>query len=311
MKASLRVFIFLGCMLLLFQNVALAGPALEEQTLRAAVAERVNLILIERGQEAIIPVEAISIERVQPVQVRDITLFAVKLSLRAGGTVKGVFTEPEEMIILTDESGTLQFGMVTDIATGDEVAMVQAAALTQVAFPEHLAKPFLTGKGSHDVTLVTDPFCPYCRQALEYLASQLTLIANLKLVHLPLAMHPGADAAAWVMEFAREEAKDLYKQVVEFAYTALNSPAGTNGQPLQGDEAQKNVLKQFIGKFPKLTKQPLDAFLYYLKGKYEPQDLSTRRALQKLRISGTPVVIIDGQPVHGFDQKEIGTRLNK
>jgi glutaredoxin len=158
---------------------------------------------------------------------------------------------------------------------------------------------------------VSDPFCPYCRQALEYLTSQLPRIANLKLVHLPLAMHPGAEAAAWIMEFAREEAADLYRQAVNFAYTDLQVPAGDNGQALHGDEAQKNVIKQFLGKFPQLTKQPLDAFLYYLKGKYEPQDLATRKTLQKLQISGTPVVIINGQPVHGFDRKEIGNRLNK
>jgi len=311
MKASFRFIAILGCIVLLSQTAAFAGQGVEEQNLRASVAERVNMILIERGQEAVIPVDAVSIEKILPVQVRDITLYAVKLSLKTSGSVNGVFTEPEEMIILTDASGTLQFGMVTDIATGDEVAMVQALSLTQMAFPEHLAKPYLTGTGSREVILVTDPFCPYCRLALEYLTSQLPLIANLKLAHLPLAMHPGADAAAWIMEFAREEAKDLYKQVVNFAYTALKVPTGTNAQALHGDEAQKNVIKQFIGKFPKLTNQPLDALLYYLKGKYEPQDLSTRKILQKLRISGTPVVIIDGQPVHGFDQKEIGNRLNK
>ena len=311
MKASLRVLAFFGCMMLFSQTAAFAGQGLQEQTLRAAVTERVNMILIERGQEAVIPIEAVSIELIQPVQVRHITLYAVKLSLKTSGSVNGVFTEPEEMIILTDGSGTLQFGMVTDIASGNEVAMVQALSLTRMAFPEHLAKPYLAGTGNHDVTLVTDPFCPYCRQALEYLTSQLPLIAQLKLVHLPLAMHPGAEAAAWVMEFAREEAKDLYKQVVNFAYTALMVPADATGQSLHGEEAQKHVIKQFIGKFSKLTKQPLDAFTYYLKGKYEPQDLSTRKTLQKLRISGTPVVIIDGQPVHGFDQKEIGNRLNK
>ncbi|CAK7027338.1 MAG: hypothetical protein DELT_02628 [Desulfovibrio sp.] len=313
MKASFRVLALIGCMMLFSQTAAYAGQGLDEHSLRASVTERVNQILMERGQGdgIIIPIEAVTIEKVQPVQVRDITLYAVKLSLKANGTVRGVFTEPEEMIVLTDETGTLQFGMVTDIATGDEVAMIQALSLTQMEFPAHLAKPFLTGTGAHDVTLVTDPFCPYCRQALDYLTAQLPLIANLKLAHLPLAMHPGADAAAWIMEFAREEAKDLYKQIVEFAYSALRTPTNSDGAALRGDDAQKNVIQQFIRQFPKLTKQPLDAFLFYLKGKYEAQDLSTRRALQKLRISGTPVVIIDGQAVHGFDQKEIGNRLNK
>lgn len=313
METSFRFLTLLGCMMLFSQTAAFASQGLDELTLRAAVAERVNQILAERGQSHgdVITVDAITVEKVQPVQVREITLYAVKLNLKAGGSINGVFTEPEEMIILTDETGTVQFGMVTDIASGDEVAMVQAAALTQMEFPAHLAKPYLTGKGKRDVTLVTDPYCPYCRQALNYLVSQLSLIADLKLVHLPLAMHPGADAAAWIMEFAREEAKELYKQVVDFAYSGLQVPTGADGKALHGDDALKNVIRQFLDQFPKLTKQPVDAFLYYLKGKYEPQDLSTRRILQKLRISGTPVVIIDGQTVHGFDQKEIQTRLSK
>lgn len=313
MKASLRVLAFFGCMMLFSQTAVFAGEGLDELTLRAAIAERVNLILAERGQgqQGLVPVEAITVEKVQPVQVRDMALYAVKLRLNAGGAVNGVFTEPEEMIILTDVTGTVQFGMVTDIATGDEIAMVQAASLTSMAFPEHLAKPFLTGQGKRNVTVVSDPFCPYCRQAISFLTTQLPLIANLKLVHLPLAMHPGAEAAAWVMEFAREEVGNLYKQVVDFSYSALKTPTGSDGKGLSGDDAQKDVIKQFIRNFPTLTNQPLDAFLYYLKGKYEPQDLSTRRALQKLRISGTPVVIIDGQAVHGFDQKEISSRLKK
>lgn len=300
-------------MVLFSQTAAFASQEWDELSLRASVAERVNLILAERGQGdgALVPIEAITVQKVQPVQVRDIKLYAVKLSLKASGTINGVFTEPEEMILLTDSTGTVQFGMVTDIATGDELAMIQATSLLDFAFPDHLAKPFLIGQGTHDVTLVSDPYCPYCRQALDYLKTQLPLIANLKLAHLPLAMHPGADAAAWIMEFARQEVTELYNQIVEFAYSGLRTPSGTDGKALRGDDAQKHVIKQFLDQFPKLTTQPLDAFLFFLKGNYEQQDISTRRALQKLRISGTPVVIIDGQAVHGFDQKEIVKRLSK
>lgn len=315
MKGCVRLFAFLsclGCLALFSQATAFAGQGLDQLSLRTAVAERVNRILAERGtgQMVAISADAVTVEKVYPVQIQGIALYAVKLSLQAGGNVKGVFTEPEEMIILTDQSGTVQFGMVTDIASGDEAAMVQAASLTRLEFPARLAKPYLTGTGQKEVTLVTDPFCPYCRQALAYLVNQLPFIARLNLAHLPLAMHPGAEAAVWIMEFAREEAGELYKQIVDFAYSALRIPAEDgDGEPK--DAAQKNVVKQFLDKFPKLTRQPRDAFLYYLKGKYEPQDLAARRELQKLRISGTPVIIIDGQAVHGFDQKEIDSRLNK
>ncbi len=313
MKKCARLFVFLGCLLVLSAGTAFAEQDLDEGALRESVAARVNLILAERSPETSSPitVDAITVEQVQPVLVGKTPLYAVKVSLRAGGSAKEIFTEPEEMIILTDKSGTVQFGMVTAIATGDEAAMVQASSLTQVAFPSHLAKEFINGTGQKDVVIVTDPFCPYCRQALNFLSGKLSQIATLKLVHLPLAMHPGAEAAAWIMEFAREEAADFYRQVVGFAYDGLKAPAGEDGSPAKGDDAQRDVIRQFLEKFPKLTILPLEPFLYYLKEKYEPQDHSTRQELRKLRITGTPVVVIDGQAIHGFDQKEIENRLNK
>lgn len=313
MKSCARFFAFLGFLLLASQSPALAEQDLDQDALRAAVAQRVSLILSQRSEPdtSIVPTEAITINQVQPVQTGEVRLYAVKLTLKAQGRVKEVFTEPEEMILLTDRSGKIQFSVVTDIATGEEAAMVHATSLTEVVFPPHLAKPFLNGTGQKEVVLISDPFCPYCRQALTFLTEKLSRIATLSLVHLPLAMHPGADAAAWIMEFAREEVTALYKQIVDFAYTGLRAPGTENDSPTGDEDAQRNVIRQFLEKFPKLTVQPAESFLYYLKEKYERQDLATRQELKKLRISGTPVVIIDGQAIQGFDQKEIEKRLSK
>jgi len=306
MKSVIRAFAFIGCLLMLSQTVH-AQPSLNNDSLRASMAKRVNLILTERSGNQVppIPIDAIKIDAVHPVTLGEMTLFAVKMSLNAG-SASTLFPQSEEMVILTDPSGTYQLGMVTDIATGAEAAMVQASELTSIKFPKNLAKSFISGEGKRNVVMVTDPFCPYCRQAYAYLMGQRKRIDTLSLVHLPLPGHPGADTAAWIMEFAREEASDMYKQVVDFAYSELTAPSGMN--PI---DSQRHVIDQYLKRFPNLTSQPRDLFYFYLKGKYEPQDMATRKELQKLRINGTPAVIIDGQVIHGFDQKEIHTRLNK
>lgn len=306
MKSGIRSLVILAFLLMCVQP-AYAEPSLDRDSLRASMAHRVNLILADRGmgQTEAITLDAIRIDAVQPVVLKGMTFFAVKMSLHAG-SAGGAFPQPEEMIILTDPTGSYQFGMVSDIATGDEAAMVQAAELTRFKFPENLAKPFVKGQGQKNVIMITDPFCPYCRQAYNYLMDQLKLIASFSLVHFPLPGHPGAETAAWIMEFAREEAKDLYRQIVDFAYSALRAPTGLN--PI---DSQRDIINQYLKKFPKLTTQPADLFYFYLKGKYEAPDLATRKELQRLRITGTPMVIIDGQVIQGFDQKEMHNRLHK
>ena len=308
MKSGFRLF-FVLCALLVpvFQASAQQGPVLDTGSLRASMAYRVNLILSERGigQADAITVDAITIEAVKPVTLGGMTLFAVKMSLHAEG-VSSMFPQPEQMVLLTDASGSYQFGMVTDIATGDEAAMVQALELTRIAFPDHLAKPYVKGTGTKKVSIVTDPFCGYCRKAHALLMEQLAAIDTLSLIHFPLPSHLGANVAVWIMEYAREEAHELYPLVVDFAYTALRAPSGLN--PI---DAQREVVKQFLTKFPKLTSQSADAFFFYLKGKYEAQDMATRKELQRLQISGTPVVLIDGQTIQGYDPKAILNHLRK
>ena len=277
-------------------GLAGAAPQLNEEALRSVVISRLGRVLTENGQDAVarkLLSDNVRIDKYQPVRSSQPNL-------------------PDRMTLLTDASGTIQFGMVADLATGQEAALSQATEITRLRLPDALPKQLATGTGSHDVIFVSDPFCPFCRQAASYLLESLDRIASLKIVHLPLPMHPGADAATWIMEYAteRQSAGVDPLAVMRYAYAQLRIPA----QGTSPDTARKDVVTQFLEQFPALaagleTSSP-ETFLYILKGKYEAQSADTAAQLQRLQITGTPFILVDGQSVRGFDKSRLEKLLS-
>ena len=292
-------------------GLAGAAPQLNEEALRSAVISRLGRVLTENGQDAVarkLLSDNVRIDKLQPVRVGAVDLFAVRLSLHH----PDASSLPDTMTLLTDASGTIQFGMVADLATGQEAALSQATEITRIQLPDTLLKPLAVGTGTHDVIFVSDPFCPFCRQAASYLLESLDRIASLKIVHLPLPMHPGADAATWIMEYAteRQSAGVDPLAVMRYAYAQLRIPA----QGTSPDTARKDVVTQFLEQFPALaagleTSSP-ETFLYILKGKYEAQSADTAAQLQRLQITGTPFILVDGQSVRGFDKSRLEKLLS-
>lgn len=286
-----------------------APPQLDEMGLRQNVAARISRVLAENGQQAVarkLSPDNVRIDKYQPVRVGVVDLYAVQLSLHhPNETPQGDL--PDRMTLLTDASGFIQFGMVADLATGQEAALAQATEITRMNLPDTLAQPLATGTGSHDVVFVSDPFCPFCRQAASYLLESLGRIASLKIVHLPLPMHPGADAAVWAMEYAhaQKDARLDPLAVMRFAYGELKIPA--QGTALE--DARKEVVAQFLQQFPTLAAgletPSAETLLYILKGKYEAQSADTAAQLQRLQVTGTPFILVDGQSVRGFDKARL------
>ena len=295
-------------------GLAGAAPQLNEEALRSVVISRLGRVWTENGQDAVarkLLSDNVRIDKYQPVRVGVVDLYAVQLSLHHpdGSSQPNL---PDRMTLLTDASGTIQFGMVADLATGQEAALSQATEITRLRLPDALPKQLATGTGSHDVIFVSDPFCPFCRQAASYLLESLDRIASLKIVHLPLPMHPGADAATWIMEYAteRQSAGVDPLAVMRYAYAQLRIPA----QGTSPDTARKDVVTQFLEQFPALaagleTSSP-ETFLYILKGKYEAQSADTAAQLQRLQITGTPFILVDGQSVRGFDKSRLEKLLS-
>lgn len=279
---------------------------LNEKMLRENMATRIaSMIQRQSGGQADLKGFGpgnIKVLRAEPVKVApDVELNAVKLAItRSDG-------RSDEMVLITDSSGTVQFNMVTDIKTGDEAVLSKTPALTKIDFPSGLSTKVAVGKGKHDVVFVSDPFCPFCRDAFKHLLGKLDQIRELKIAHLPLPMHPGAEAASWVMHYAHDQGIVPF-EVVKFAYEDLKPvEKGVDGK-LEG--AQRAVVAQFVGKFPKLVgAQQLDAFFYFLKGKYEGVVVEGISQLAKMDFKSTPMIIIDGQVVSGFQAGEIDKRL--
>lgn len=285
-------------------------PGLNELALKESIRARVGSILQDNDKDASkLTLDAISIDKAEAVDVRGIKLYAVKLSLQNPEQPDG---QRDEMTLLTESSGAIQFGMVSEIATGLEAALSQATEITKMELPERLSSPLLIGTGSHNVVFVSDPFCPYCRTAYTHLMIRLESIRTLRLGHLPLAMHPGADAAAWVMEHAAElNAANVSQQdVVRFAYTDLQAP-DTRTQPgMSAEDAQKAVVEQFLTRFPALApKSDAETYTFFLKGKFAAKTQAAAAEFQKYRITGTPAIVIDGQLISGFDRQAIDARL--
>lgn len=292
---------------------AYAQPAVEldGNALKAAVRERVSMILTANGKgEAVrnFTVNDITIKASQKVDVQGLSLYAVKLGLKNPERLD-VATQ-DEMTLLVDASGTVQFNGVNRIATGEDVGMGKATDITRLELPQGISQVLAKGTGTHNVTFVSDSFCPYCRTAYGHLMDRMNSVSELRLVHMPLPIHPGADMASWVMNYALGNAQELGinpAEVVKFAYTKLNAP-----ETQDIEAAQKSVLVQMVSAFPGLTKTVnQDELLYLLKGKYSPLQEKHTQALTRLRITGTPAVIIDGQPVMGFNAPEIDRLLGE
>ena len=278
-------------------------PPLDQESLKRSVLSRIQSVIQSRGGViANITPAVINIEKVQPVTAGAVTLYAVKMTVRGAGEM------PDEMVLLTDQTGQAQFGLVLDLATGEEMALAQARDITSIHIDRSLESVYLEGTGTKTVQFVSDPFCGFCRQAFALLEQQAGAILSLSFIHWPLPMHPGADMAIWFMEYAKEYAPvDVFKAVVKFAYTGLRSPvADPKKDP--GDQ----ILEQFFDRFPELLgKLDISQFALRLRGMYQEKTVRIQSEMQQLGISGTPLIIIDGAPINGFDRPEIIKQLNK
>lgn len=286
-------------------GVASASAELDETSLKNSVITRVQKVLATSGKTeagtALTP-EMIQLEIVQPMRIGTIQLYAVKLTLQNPLSAEQV----DVMSLLVDETGQTQYTAM-DIATGADVGLGKATEVNKLTLPDSIsASTFYVGSGKNRVIFISDPFCPYCRHAYDFIQQYKSKIKDISIVHLPLEMHPGADMASWIMEYSADR-HIQFNEVVNFAYTELQLP----DKSLSQIDSQKNVLSQFIEKFPDILDGGTSENLFYLlKGKYGDSTITKIKELERLNIKGTPVIIINNQPVHGFNKSEIISKLN-
>ena len=297
-------FVLAGYLLLFSSICAFAStPSLNEEALKKSVLSRIqSVIQTNGGIIANVTPAIISIEKIQPIPIGAITLYAVKMK------IQGAYGQMDEMVIVTEQTGQAQFGLVLNLATGEEMPLSQAKDVTSLQIDNSLASLYMEGTGNKTVQFVSDPFCGFCRQAFALLEQQADAIRSLSFIHWPLPMHPGADMVIWLMEYAKENAPaELFQAVVKFAYTTLRAPAA-----IPGKDVQEQMLEQFLSRFPELFGKLDSATMAdFLKGKYQQKTIRIQSEMEKLGITGTPLIIVNGNPINGFDRAEIIKQLNK
>jgi len=286
-------------------TVSCASAELNKSAFKKNIASRVENAIKKTKPDAQIDIKPrhIELNRVVPTSVKldnhQMDLYAVRASLQAPGR-----NRQSSIKMIVDQSGELEF-TIKQVTSGGSLMQSAKDQINKVTIPSELGQSIYSQGSGHELVLVSDPFCPYCKKALDFFLEHKDKISDFRIVHLPYKHKKGSSVASWAMMDGAGKVDPV--KLVQFAYSELD--------PVKADSAaerNKNIIKQFIQKFPKLKDKWGDAeqARYYLKGKYE-QKLQTeaRKAKSKLGVQATPGVFIDGVPVKGWAPKRYAQLL--
>jgi protein-disulfide isomerase len=259
------------------------GIALRLRTARGGKDERFRQMTADH----------VSIEKKTPVHTGSLTVFAVRLKI----TLPVPDLPPEFITLVVDDTGTLQFGGIQELATGanltkDAVDQLQTVNINDL--PPDFGKLIHTGTGPHNVLVVSDPFCPHCRRGWEFIKLNLDRIHTLRLADLPLS--PAAETANLAMSDAYHRQFMVF-DIVDFTYTELNS----SQEPL-------DILSQYMEAFPDLTEKwgtTPETALVYLKKKYLSEIKAEQQTVRALGIHSTPVFFVNNTFIKGFSSQKM------
>ncbi|PKN06968.1 MAG: hypothetical protein CVU73_14070 [Deltaproteobacteria bacterium HGW-Deltaproteobacteria-8] len=166
--------------------------------------------------------------------------------------------------------------------------------------------------GKPVVVYVSDPFCPYCRQAFAYLMDKKDSYSELRLAHFPLSSHPGADIACALMAWAADKAPQKAFDFVRFGYVDLALPKVKDRTPESLKKAWAQVAGAYLARFPELKALGKDgaAIVAALRDSSYARTVAADMArASSMEITGTPVIFVDKARVVGFDQERLDELL--
>jgi protein-disulfide isomerase len=166
--------------------------------------------------------------------------------------------------------------------------------------------------GKPVLVYVSDPFCPYCRQAFTYLMGRKDSYSEFRLAHYPLASHPGADIACALMAWAADKAPKKVLDFVRFGYTDLPVPKAPDRSAESLHKAWVQVASAYLAHFPELKALGRDGAAIVAALGDSPYAKSVGEDMAKagsMDITGTPVVFVDQVRVVGFDQERLDELL--
>ncbi|MBI5591188.1 MAG: hypothetical protein HY881_11970 [Deltaproteobacteria bacterium] len=195
----------------------------------------------------------------------------------------------EFLYLIVDPSLTVQYSDILDMETGASALNPVMVELRRIDLPaKSIGNEIYKGSGAHQIVLISDPFCPYCREVWGYLVQHKDKIKLLKLAHFPI--HTASETACAVLEFAQQKRLNLF-DIVNFSYTRLNS-----------SESPVEILSQYAAEFPLLKKywgNDLEAAAKKLQAEYLPAVQKEQAEIKDMGISGTPITFVDGYMIEG------------
>ena len=284
-----------GCM-------ALAG---DEQLDTATV--RANLGRWIASQDNSSPDEAarrVDIQKVVPVKSESLSLFAVRLAISPPPGVEAV---PSMGVMVFDASGQYRLKGMTRLATGEDLMSAARRDAMRFDLPVDFGRVLADFGGPHEVVLVSDAFCPHCRQAWAALKQLRAHIGKLRVVHLPLVGHEGAEALGWALDFAADKGLDAVG-MADFAMVSVTPPGGGL---FQGMDAALGALEPLFAKYPVLRDRlgAPEAAWELLRAKYGPDNGRDRQRCWRMGLGAVPCVFVDGYLMHGVNVNELRALL--
>ncbi|OIN98347.1 MAG: hypothetical protein AUJ49_13430 [Desulfovibrionaceae bacterium CG1_02_65_16] len=200
---------------------------------------------------------------------------------------------------------------IVDLGTGRSI-LKPARERVRHADLQGFGHTVFHGSGKANVVFVSDPFCPYCREAFAYLMNKGASYADFRLAHFPLSSHIGADIACSIMAWAAENDAEHLADYVRFAYLELPAPHVADRSQPNLDKARAEVADAFLKRFPNLSALGADgdALVQTLQSSPYAQTVAADIARATgLDINGTPIIFVGETRVEGFDAPRLDSLL--
>jgi len=274
------------------------AKSLDVDGLKSNIAKRVSTMIGENY-----PTDYIQITKQIPVEIPINDSVQNFYAIRADLQPINEDQKPGKLTFLVDQNGRTSFAGAKDLITGESVAKDALMELSKIELPQNFGNELISGKGDHQITLVSDPFCPFCRKAYDFFTSSSLngKINTLKIVHMPLDMHPGAKLLCNAVHEASQDSKIKIseRELTDFIYEIA---------PIRSKTDRIKLMEKMLNEFPALADAwgtPENA-MYFIQGKYsDKKNKDIELATKEYGITGTPAVFIDGVLVQGFNLAKI------
>ena len=298
-------------MVLVMSGLGWSGQStakLDKKQLREGLASRIEGAIKQKRPQAQVDLcpSDVALKRIKPtsvsIQDKQIPLYAVKANIAS--PVRNGQASTVRMVV--DQSGEHQLS-IKNVSNGSSLVQAAKDMVRRKELNKDWGNTVFNGGGSHNVLLVSDPFCGYCRKAVSWFLDHQDSIGELRVMHVPFSKKVGGDVASWAFKDGADTVEP--GKLLRFVYTHL--------EPLEKNATEKDkrsILRQMMEEFPALKEKwgsPKTGY-YYLKGKVQKDlEKEARIAQQELEVRATPGVFVNGIPVKGWNPQRYSELLAK